>query len=168
MPILPTTLLDLFTLALISLPISYSPATAPKPFWDSLKRVSLRLEIVGTHESWATHYGQELGYCRRHLEELRDAPRLSSSLIFQRTETMLAWLTHRRDYLHHRRYLCLYQWDAYCDELQEVDKIIRVWDMARQTQQETHSFGQRRRALAELLRVLGPKAFYSGELPMPR
>src|SRR6202030_1683077 len=52
------------------------PQHVPPAMWEPLKRIALRLEIVGAHERWIDDYRSELGYVRRHWRELAQAPTL--------------------------------------------------------------------------------------------
>ncbi len=49
--------------------------------------------------------------------------------------------------------------------LQETDQLYRIWDTVRDAGCEYYYINMRRQALLQLRNLLGPEAFYSGQLP---
>lgn len=141
---------------------------APPEAWQALKDVALALEIVGPHENWATDFGSELRYVRRHYRLLQHAPALAEACWLPApgvarelccfNEGYQGWLQMQRIIYPHRGE----QIDVV---LMETRQLYTVWDCARRAASPNESWALRRRMLQRLRDSIGDQAYNHGRLP---
>jgi len=163
-------LVDCYVSVLIAIPFDVPvPDWAPEAVWESLKRLALRSEIVGSHERWRTSFPIELQYVRCHLRTFAGAPSLSCILATMdesvARNALQCNLTYQ-EYLNCRKVVHLHIGDEIEDALEESRLIAAVWTAAVEAcESNTNSWVSRRRHLQRLQELLGDHDFYAGKLP---
>lgn len=176
--LLPQTVLDLFTIALLLFPYESFPRAntyashPPVILWDSLKRVARQLELVGPHENWAADYGSEINYCRSALKEVLNEPGLYTAVPFPSltdAKHYAAFWIARKDFLTARKGL-YYSNFTMIDQLDQQWSFAclnqSTWELLMEVKQPERSWLGKRRALARLKQTLGYEWFYSGTMPL--
>ena len=162
---------DIVVLALLSLPIEVPvPRNVPEPVWDTLKRVSLAIEIVGPHERWRSDFQAEFSYVHTHWRELAEAPPLADSYRFPPAYVAAEYCrfnTTYQEYLRSRRWLFHHHQDAYSLCLKESKYLALIWTAVYGSVDRSSSFVSQRRYLTRLRELLGLEAYYAGDLPPP-
>lgn len=144
------------------------PHKVPEPIWDALKKVSLKLEIVGPHERWRSDFQAELNYVRHHWRELRHAPPWTDCLRLPPlgvAEDCCCWNFAYQDYAKNRRWLCRHRWDEYSACLEEARQLYLIWKTVHEAADMSNSWVHQRRGLRRLRDLLGPEAYAEGQLP---
>lgn len=159
--------MDLMTLFLICTPLNIAvPNRVPESAWESLKRVSLQLELVGPNEKWAVDYQAEINYCRRAFIEVGNAPPLCEIDRFEDAEGMLSWLAGRKQWLTLNCKLFPYR-DDYANELERIKQHILLWNALNDIRKSDESWKSKRKNLQKLRELLTPQEWFSGTLPRP-
>jgi hypothetical protein len=160
---------DLLIVVLVLSPVDPSvPHRVPEPLWQALKRVALAMEVVGPHERWIEDFRSELGYVRRHSRELAGAPPLDDCLWMPPACVIRECRTLNLGYqqcLDMRRQVALHRQDELTEALAEARSLAEVWCLVEAASCSSKSWVCRRRALQRLQEVLGPDAYYNGQLP---
>jgi hypothetical protein len=160
---------DLVTVILVVSPILPPvPHRAPDTMWRPLKKLALQLEIVGPHERWIEDYRSELGYVRRHWQELAHAPALADAQRFPDPQVVKHARCFNRSYqrmMETRSQVALYRQDNFREILCETQRLGDIWGLLETATCPTQSWVCRRRALLQLCEKLGPEAYYAGTLP---
>jgi len=160
---------ELYTLLLIlspwPVPVSQR---APEPVWQSLKQIAFRSELVGPHERWITDFRSELSYVRRHGRELLDSPPISDCTWLPpyavAQDCRRFNLSYQRS-LELRRQVLLHRQEEWTEALCEAQYLGEVWRRIETATCPSNSWVCRRRGLQQLREILGPEAYYSGQLP---
>lgn len=107
---------------------------------------------------------------RDNLKELSDAPSSDCCYLFAgySRESVKLCLEFNNKYKDHlERKLLLYPHSTSLRKaLRDAQELYDAWDALDDTQRR-YSFYSRRNALRRLLTILGPEAFYKGEMPDP-
>jgi hypothetical protein len=160
---------DIVTALLILFPaVPQMPHHVPAGMWQSLKRIALRMEVVGPSERWIDDYRSELNYVRRHARELREAPPLGDVAILPQSsvsrESRCFNLNYQRN-LELRRNVALHRQDELDEALQEAKNLSTIWALVDTAACPSQSWVCRRMALMRLREMLGPEAYYGGAIP---
>ncbi len=110
----------------------------------------------------------DLNLLRRRYEDLVDAPPLSDGLRFPDRDTVNEFLAFNRAYRQHlsnRQPLELAHWWELRAAIQETDQLYQIWDTVRDARCDYYYVTVRRQALKKLRQLLGPDAYYRGQLP---
>ena len=160
---------DLLTALLILSPITPPvPHKAPAPAWQALKRVALRLEVVGPGELWIDDYRSEVGYVRTHWRELADAPPLADAYWLPPAAVAREWRCFNLRYqqgVQQRRAAEAHHREEWSDALQEAEQICEILFLVETAASPNKSWVCRRQALRQLRELLGPEAYAAGRLP---
>jgi hypothetical protein len=160
---------DLLTAMLILSPVDPPvPQHVPPALWEPLKRIALRLEIVGAHERWIDDYRSELGYVRRHWRELAQAPSLLDAQALPEALVVKECRNFNRCFermLEARSQVVLYRQEAMREMLCETHRLGEIWALLETATSANQSWVCRRRSLLQLRQGLGPEAYYAGRLP---
>lgn len=155
-------------IVLLSLPCDLPlPHQVGQPWWTALKKLALDAEIVGPREHWLDDFRSEVGYVRRHWQELRHAPPLSDcSLLppyWQVVEARRFSEVYERNFQARLR-IELYRQEELAAAIEENRHLRETWDWLATATQETESWAWRRLAL-EHLRDRDPEGYYAGRFP---
>lgn len=166
----------------LALALLAAPPDTPEPpvasqdwpaLQSSLQRLAVEMEILDPREvryvlSRPEDFETDLNLLRRRYQEAVDAPPLSDSDRFPDRNSVNEYLSFNRAY---RRYLEARQplepdriWQ-FREALRETDWLYQVWDAVRDARCEFYYVTVRRQALKHLRALVGPKAYYSGQLP---
>jgi hypothetical protein len=160
---------DLLTALLILSPVVPAvPHHVPSGLWQSLKRMALRMEVVGPDERWIDDYRSELNYVRRHARDLSGAPPLGDACSLPPAavsrESRCFNLNYQRN-LELRRNLALHRQEELDESLQEAKHLASIWALVDTAACSSQSWVCRRLALMRLREMLGPEAYYAGAIP---
>jgi hypothetical protein len=160
---------DVVTALLILSPIPPQvPHHVPAAMWQSLKRIAVRMEVVGPQERWIDDYRSELNYVRRHTRELLEAPPLADAWSLPVSavsrEGRCFNLNYQRN-LELRRNLALHRQEELDEALQEAKHLASIWALVDTATCPSQSWVCRRVALMRLREMLGPEAYYAGDIP---
>jgi hypothetical protein len=156
------------------------PETAPLPkITPALRSAMLKLaidwEIMDPREARLTlvrrqEYRADLSQLRRRYHDLADAPRIQDSLRFPEREYINKLKEFNEAYRRHlelqRTVESSYAWQ-FQEALRETDQLYDVWDTLSDARCEYYYVAYRRQALKKLREMLGPDAYYRGQLPPP-
>lgn len=160
---------DFLMIVWIALPFyGMAPVEAPRPLWDSLKRVALRMEVVGPEEVWRPNFSLEMEYVHRYLWIMQGWPHLREAAwlpIICVADNANACNREYYNYVKNRRPFFLHRVDMYDECLAECVQLARIWELVSKAANESEILVSRRRALRDLRMQLGDKCFQSGELP---
>jgi hypothetical protein len=164
-------------LALLAAPPDTPEPPVPAEDWPALQtalqELAVELEILDPREvryvlTRPEDFETDLNLLRRRYHELADAPRLSDGGRFPDRNSVNEYLAFNRAY---RRYLDARQplepdrtWQ-FREALRETDWLYQVWDAVRDARCEFYYVTVRRQALKRLRDLVGPDAYYNGELP---
>jgi hypothetical protein len=110
----------------------------------------------------------DLAMLRRRFQDLADAPPLLDSQRFPDRVTINDYLAFNRAYRQHidvRQPAELSRWWELREALQETDHLYQVWDTARDARCDYYFVTVRRQALKKLRELIGPEAYYGGQMP---
>jgi hypothetical protein len=161
-------MIRLYVLALVFSPIDLPrPQHAPAAFWKELKALAMHLEIVGPHERWIDDWRSEVGYVRRHWQELATAPPLADAARFPDPAIVKECRNFNRAYerLLEARIDALHDQEKMLQALRETHTLGHVWALLETATSENQSWVCRRRSLMYLREILQPEAYYAGKLP---
>ena len=105
---------------------------------------------------------------RRRYRELADAPSLYDCIRFPEKALAVECLSFNRAYrkaIEKRLPLENDQAIAIKEILRETDELYKIWDALRDARCEIYYVPVRRQALKQLRNLIGPEAYYSGQLP---
>jgi hypothetical protein len=159
-----------------------APAGAPLPDITAEEWPALQAAIHTLAMEWEILDPRELKYVlakredaegdlnllRRRNQELNDAPRLNDSARFPDRAAVNDMLTFNRAFRRHldgRQVLEADRAACYREALQETDRLYYVWDAVRDARCEFYYVTVRRAALKKLRGLVGPEAYYAGNLP---
>lgn len=131
--------------------------------WEILDPRELRYVLVRPED-----YQADLNLLRRRLNDLADAPPLTDSVRFpDRTaiNDLLAFNRAYRQNIDGRRPLVLSRWWELHAALEETDHLYHIWDTARDARCDYYYVTVRRHALKKLRDLIGPEAYYAGQMP---
>ena len=116
----------------------------------------------------ADDLAQDLPVLRKRRNELIDAPNVHDSFRFPALPLAVECLSFNRAF---RRTLER-RLPLECDRtyeikqvLRETDELYKVWDAVRDSQCQIYFISVRRQALKNLRNMIGPEAYYTGQLP---
>jgi hypothetical protein len=149
---------------------------APKlhpPLAPALRAMALHWELLDPREvgyvlAQADDFAGDLKLLQGRFQELAAAPALAECKRLPSREMagdLLAFNRTYRDSLTNRLALDMVHADELRAALTETDQLYRIWDMVRDARCEYYYITYRRQALQQLLELVGPQAFYSGQLP---
>jgi hypothetical protein len=139
----------------------------------AMQRLALKWEILDEQESGYVlarpeTFAHDLQLLRRRYRELADAPPVSDCERFPDRATVGDLLAFNRAY---RECLTSRQaveparrWELR-EALQETDRLYEVWDAIGDARRDSWYVTFRRQALKRLRDLLGPEAYYTGNLP---
>lgn len=131
--------------------------------WEILDPRELRYVLVRPED-----FKADLSLLRRRYQDLTDAPPLIDSQRFPDRVTINDYLAFNRAYRQHmdvRQPAELYRWWEVRSALQETDHLYQVWDTARDARCDYYYVTVRRQALKKLRDLIGPEAYYAGQMP---
>ncbi len=167
----------LMAAALLTQPAE-SPQPPPGPEYFAilkgpLQQLAVQWEILDPREvryvlARPEDFTSDLNLLRRRYQELNDAPPLSDSHRFPDRTAINELLAVNRTF---RQNIDVRQpgepsrWWELHSVLQETDNLYHVWDTVRDARCEYYYVTVRRQALQRLRDLLGPQAYYQGNLP---
>lgn len=157
-------------------PESPQPPPSPECFTvlkGPLQSLAVQWEILDPREvryvlARPEDFSSDLNLLRRRYQELSEAPPVSDSLRFPERTTINELLAINRSYRQHidgRQPGEPSRWWELRSVLQETDNLYHIWDTARDARCEYYYVTVRRQALQRLRELLGPQAYYQGNLP---
>ncbi|MCC6421730.1 MAG: hypothetical protein IT429_26225 [Gemmataceae bacterium] len=167
----------LFAFALLSTPPDVldlaEPSKLHAPLGDALRAITLHLELLDPKEGGyvlakAEDFLSDLKLLQGRYQELATAPPLAEARRFPNRDMagdLLAFNRAYRDTLSNRLALDAIHAEELRAALTETDYLYRVWDMVRDARCEYYYITYRRQALQQLRDLVGPHAFYTGQLP---
>jgi hypothetical protein len=170
----------MFTIGILAFAMLTAPPSAPAPVIDAaawpafraaLRDQAIRCEILDPREerlSRLDQLGTDLATLRKRHRDLRDAPPLSDALRFPNRHQVSEMLRFNRDYRRHlkeRQIVDLDRGSLFRDALRETDELYHVWDLVREATCEIYYIPVRRQALKDLRALVGPAAYFAGDLP---
>ena len=166
----------LFAFALLATPPDRLELPEAAKLYDTLgpdlKAIALHLELLDPRETYVLEereqFAGDLKLLQERYRDLRAAPPLGDSLRFPEREMvgdLLAFNRLYREGLHNRLNLDRVHSEDLKAALSETDFLYRVWDKVRDVHCEYHYVTYRRQALQELREMVGPRAYYTGQLP---
>lgn len=167
----------LFALALLATPpdLMELPEAAKlhRPLAPALRTLALNWELLDPRElgyvlAEADDFASDLKLLQGRFQDLRAAPRLAEALRFPGRDMagdLLAFNRTYRESLTNRLALDMIHGDELRAAVTETDFLYRVWDMVRDARCDYYYITYRRQALKQLRELVGPQAFYSGQLP---
>jgi hypothetical protein len=160
---------DLYVAALILWPVEPAVSSQQCPeAWAALKQISLDLELVGSHENWASDFRSELRYVRHYWRTLQDAPRLGDCFCLPPNCVVADLCKLNEQYQCHlqmQQIIHAHNSDDLTEALREARHLYGVWDAVRRATAPNQAWAYRRRTLRQLREMLGDNAYYSGQLP---
>jgi hypothetical protein len=149
------------------------PARLHRPLAPSLRAMALHLELLDAREvgyllAKQEEFADNLKVLQERFQELGDAPALAECKRFPARELagdLLAFNRAYRDSLANRLSLDAVHAEELRAALAETDQLYRIWDTVRDARCEYYYVTYRRQALQQLRQLVGPQAFYSGQLP---
>jgi len=158
-------LIVLYVLAPIELPVA---SQASPEAWQSLKYVSMQLEIVGPHENWASDFRSELRYVRHYARLLQDAPPLADCDWLPSSDVAAEFCRFNEQYQCHlqaQQQLFTHRSDDIGVVLRETRHLYCIWDATRRGTSNNQAWAYRRRSLCQLREMLGDPAYYRAQFP---
>ncbi|VTR99920.1 hypothetical protein [Tuwongella immobilis] len=139
----------------------------------ALHQVAMEWEILDKRETRYVlarleDYENDLNLLRRRHQELKDAPRVGDSNRFPDRSAVNDLLTFNRAYRRHldsRQTIETDRSSMLQLAMRETDRLYQIWDSVRDARCEFYYVTVRRQALKRLQELLGPEAYYSGNLP---
>jgi hypothetical protein len=110
----------------------------------------------------------DLFILRRRHRDLADAPSLYDCIRLPEKALAVECLSFNRAYrraIEKRLPLEMDQTAALKEILRETDELYKIWDAVRDARCEIYYIAVRRQALKQLRDLIGPEAYYSGQLP---
>jgi hypothetical protein len=168
---------SLFAFALLATPPDVmelpDPAKLHGPLAADLQALALHLELLDPREVKYTlveadAFASDLKELQGRYVKLADAPTLAECRRFPSREVAGDLLASNRAYresLSHRLAVDAIHAEELRAALHETDQLYRVWDLVRDAHCEGYYVKYRREALQQLRELVGPHAFYSGQLP---
>jgi hypothetical protein len=159
-----------------------SPPDAPEPnlsperfavLRPTLQKLAVQWEILDPREvryvlTRAEDFSTDLKLLRRRQRDLADAPALSDGLRFPERAVVSDLLAFNRAYRQHvdsRQAVETVHWWELREAVQEADRLYHIWDTVRDARCEYYYVTVRRQALKRLQEMIGPEAYYAGQLP---
>jgi hypothetical protein len=166
----------LFACALLATPPDLLELPEAAKLFDTLgpdlKAIAMHLELLDPRETYVLEerdqFAGDLKLLQERYRDLRAAPPLGDSLRFPDREMvgeLLAFNRRYREGLDNRLNLDRVHSEDLKAALSETDFLYRVWDKVRDVHCEYHYVTYRRQALQELREMVGPRAYYTGQLP---
>jgi hypothetical protein len=139
----------------------------------TLQRLAVEWEILDPRElryvlTRAEDLTTDLKLLRRRQRDLADAPALSDGQRFPDRAVVSDLLAFNRAYRQHidsRQSVEIVHWWELREAVQEADRLYYIWDTVRDARCEYYYVTVRRQALKRLQEMLGPEAYYAGQLP---
>ena len=168
------------TISILAFAMITAPPSAPAPVIDAaawptfrtaLREQAIRCEILDPREerlSRLDQFGADLTTLRQRHRDLRNAPPLADALRFPNRRQVSEMLQFNRDYRKHlkeRQVVDLYRGSVFKDAIRETDDLYHVWDLVREATCEIYYVPVRRQALTDLRALIGPAAYFAGDLP---
>ena len=151
------------------------PAEGCATLQPALQAVAVGWEILDPREvryvlTRPEDFAADLKLLRRRYHDLADAPRIQDSLRFPEREYINKLKEFNEAYRRHlelqRTVESSFAWQ--CQEaLHETDQLYDIWDTLSDARCEYYYVAYRRQALKKLRDMLGPDAYYRGQLPPP-
>lgn len=126
---------------------------ASKPYWDALKTIALKLEVVGPQEHWIDDFNSELHYVQRHLWRLVDAPMLGYAQFLPPSDYSRNYTCHLLQLsrnLELRQDICLWHREETQEVLREIRLSTDMWRIMDLAANENQSWVARRMCLRQL------------------
>jgi len=139
----------------------------------ALKKFAVSQEVLDPHETGhflkdADSFADNVKVLRERHAELEDCPPLRDHMMFVERDLindLLVFNSSYRTNLQQRASLCpVYEQDFHA-AIREAESLYKTWDILRDAKCEFYYVLVRRRALRELKKVLGDKAYYEGRMP---
>src|SRR5262249_24018854 len=167
----------LFAFALLATPPDVmelsEPALLHGPLAADLEAIALHLELLDPREVKYTlvkadEFERDLKELQTRFAALADAPSLAECRRLPSREVAGDLLASNRAYresLSHRLAVDVIHAEELRAALHQTDQLYRVWDLVRDARSEGYYVRSRREAVQQLRELVGPHAFYSGQLP---
>jgi hypothetical protein len=147
-------------------------------FWhaylgDTIKQIAIAHEYMDVREkSYILKYWQDFNshilLLQSRVKELYNAPRLFECNTLPNRAIVNDLLVDNRRYredLVNRLALDVVHENEIRQIISEIDILYGIWDAVRDAKCEYYYITVRRKALADLRRMIGDRAYYTGELP---
>jgi hypothetical protein len=149
------------------------PGAVHQQLAPTLQRLAIDWQILDAREnryllSQPQDFANDLKLLQSRYRELLNAPLVQDSARFpQRSfvNDLLAFNRAYRNDLITRLTIDTIHEDELRAALTETDQLYRIWDAVRDARCDYYYVMVRRQALAQLLELIGPHAYYSGTLP---
>jgi hypothetical protein len=148
-------------------------ASAHRELAPVLQHLAVAWEILDTREnryvlSQPQDLAADLKLLQGRYRELQSAPRLEECSRFPERALVNEMMAFNRAYrgdLVNRLALDTIHEDELRAALAETDHLYRIWDAVRDARCDYYYITVRRQALQQLRELIGPQAYYSGNLP---
>jgi hypothetical protein len=162
--------------------VAYLPARHTQALRPALHQLAMRLEILDKRElnaplptsayilEGSVNLADDLRLLRARLRELRHAPSIVDSHLLPDSTYCRCLMALNRSYretLVRRQLLDTIHADDIGATIRETDLLYRAWDLACYAACESNYLTVRRQWLEELRGLIGPTAYYSGNMPPP-
>jgi hypothetical protein len=139
---------------------------------QTLKILALEWELLDPRETdylkMPQDFASDLKLLQGRFQELRGAPGAGEVARFPSRDQANDFLTYNRNFrdaINDRLDLDMIHADELRVILAETEQLFRVYDAVREARCDYYYVTYRRQALARLRDLVGPEAFYSGQLP---